>query len=106
VRQFLRLVRRVGTSWRFVTSLGALVTAAGAALWISSQVTISLAQSSTTGYGAVGAASTTPPAGAVAAATAPITGAGLFWPGVVLLVGLICVGVGFYLRRTVAQSTD
>jgi hypothetical protein len=104
----LKLVRRVGTSWRFVTSAGALLTGAGAALWISSQLTISLAQSSTTGYGAVGAASTgAPPAGAVsAAATTPITGAELFWPGVILLVGLICVGVGFYLRRAFAQSTD
>ena len=107
MRQSLRLVRRLGTSWRFVSSLGALLTAAGAALWISSQLTVSLAQSSSSGYGAVGGASTgTPPAGGVSAAATPITGAGLLWPGVILLVGLICVGVGFYLRRALAQSAD
>jgi hypothetical protein len=121
VRHFWKLVRRVGTSWRVVTSFGALLTAAGVTIWTFGQSSISLAQSSAGGYGAVGGASTTggvgaasttlpPTAGAVGAASvtsSPITGAGLFWPAMVLLVGLICVGVGFYLRRRAsAQTTD
>ncbi|MGH7666710.1 MAG: hypothetical protein ACRENY_08250 [Candidatus Dormibacteria bacterium] len=60
-----------------------------------SQAPISLAQSGTTGYGAVSAAST--------GDGTPTTGAGLAIPAVVLLLGIVVLGIGLFLRRTTSQ---
>ena len=104
--QLFKLVGRLARSWRFVTTVGSVLTLLGVVLWGSSQSLIALASSSGTGYGAVSSASTTtPPSGAVLAASTPGTGAEILWPVVVLLVGLICVAVGFYLRRTSSQAS-
>lgn len=86
------------TSWRVLTTSGALLTASGVVLWGATQAPISLAQSSSAGYGGVSAASTT--------GGTPVTGAGLVVPSIVLLIGMIVLGVGLYLRRSSAQTAN
>jgi len=87
------------TSWPVVTSSGAMLAVAGVVLWTVTQAPISLAQTGSSGYGGVSAASTSNP-------TTPTTGAGLVAPAIVLLVGMIVFGVGLYLRRSSAQTTS
>jgi hypothetical protein len=105
--QLVKLAQRLAGSWRVVTTLGSVLTLVGVVLWGASQSVIALASSTTSGYGAVSGAHTTkPPTGAVLAATTPTTGAAIFWPAMILLVGLICVAVGLYLRRTSSQASQ
>jgi hypothetical protein len=42
----------------------------------------------------------------VLAATTPTTGAAIFWPAMILLVGLIFVAIGLYLRKTSSQTSQ
>jgi hypothetical protein len=103
----VKLAQKLAGSWRVVTTLGSVLTLVGVVLWGAGQSVIALASSATSGYGAVsGAQTTTPPAGAVLAATTPTTGAAIFWPATILLVGLICLAVGLYLRRTSSQASQ
>jgi hypothetical protein len=96
------------SSWRVVTSSGAILMVAGVVLWGVTQVPISLAQNSFPGYGGVGAASTGSGVGAAStgSGTTPITGAGLVVPAIVLLVGMIVFGVGLYLRRSASPTAS
>lgn len=102
--KFYALARRLASSWRFVTTVGSALTVLGVVLWGASQAAVALAQSGTAGYGAVLGATTGPPAATTAATSTPVTGAGLFWPAMVLLVGLACVAVGLFMRQSSQAS--
>jgi hypothetical protein len=105
--QLNKLAQRLAGSWRVVTTVGSVLTLVGVVLWGASQSALALASSTSSAYGAVSGASTTkPPAGAVLAASTPTTGAAIFWPVMILLVGFICVAVGLYLRRTSSQASQ
>jgi hypothetical protein len=103
----VKLAQKLAGSWRVVTTLGSVFSLVGVLLLGASQSAIALASSTSSGYGAVSGAHTTqPPTGAVLAATTPTTGAAIFWPAMILLVGLIFVAIGLYLRKTSSQTSQ
>lgn len=96
--RWIRSLRQLTNSWRFVMWVGSLMTATGVVLWGGSQSIIALASSSLASYGAVAAASVTNP-------PAPSTGASTFGPALLLMLGLAILGAGFYLRQSAAQRS-